>query len=321
MTLSSSIPTQNHQYQEEPYFHHGVPGPPSDGRSLQFVTRYLCGAAYVDNAYAGRVIGELIEDEQRAVAPSYGFDLEPVLRHCFRARRLWLTQHGILTAVLIFGLIAVRAATLQVLGLLIPVAIAMAFRRHLRPKAARFAVSVLTVLYALFWAAGVVASASLVSMLGSEPTGYDPVTGQPTTSTGSSGQLIVEVVLVLAALSGTVLWAWYTRLRVLTTDLAPGVPHTAPPPPGGRIADRLTTVARAQRGNITLHGGTHPFLGAGQTRHQVSLVVELRPGKAGSGPAPRDFNPVNRSRSTGTSSSGSPLCAPPRCRNGNGCPA
>ncbi|MET9294101.1 hypothetical protein [Streptomyces sp. NPDC003077] len=50
-------------------------------------TRLLCVAAYVDAAFRRQVIEELVEHEERPVAPSIGCDIVPVLAHALRARR------------------------------------------------------------------------------------------------------------------------------------------------------------------------------------------------------------------------------------------
>ncbi|MFI5933120.1 hypothetical protein [Actinoplanes sp. NPDC051494] len=44
-------------------------------------TRLLCAAAYLDSKFADSVVQQL-RDETRAVAPHYGVDLVPVVRHC-----------------------------------------------------------------------------------------------------------------------------------------------------------------------------------------------------------------------------------------------
>ncbi|MDF6017324.1 hypothetical protein [Streptomyces sp. JH34] len=50
-------------------------------------TRLLCGGVYFDKMFRRRVIEELVEHEERPVAPSLGIDAVPVLAHALRARR------------------------------------------------------------------------------------------------------------------------------------------------------------------------------------------------------------------------------------------
>ncbi|MCK7626057.1 hypothetical protein MUU72_23615 [Streptomyces sp. RS10V-4] len=58
--------------------------PPS---SRSEATRLLCAGVYFDGQFRRRVIQELVEHEERPIAPSHGFDALPVLAHALRARR------------------------------------------------------------------------------------------------------------------------------------------------------------------------------------------------------------------------------------------
>lgn len=213
--VEAAIPSQ-----QQPYFHHGQ-SPPRQPPRLRPQTRYLCGAGYLDEHFADQVLGEVIENEHRAVAPSYDVDLDPVVRHCFRARRLWLVHNALLTAVLVvaWGLLLWPAAS---------------------------------------WAAA------------------------------------------LALLLGGLGWSRYRMLRVLTTELAPGSAHPPPGPPSARTARRLTTVATAQNGNVLLHDGYEPFLGAGgRVLRSWSIVVDLtryngQPDMMGPADGPVDPVELNR---------------------------
>ncbi|WP_240677546.1 hypothetical protein [Actinacidiphila soli] len=49
-------------------------------------TRLLCAGVYLDSGFRSRVIEELVEHEERPVAPSLGVDAVPVLAHALRAR-------------------------------------------------------------------------------------------------------------------------------------------------------------------------------------------------------------------------------------------
>jgi hypothetical protein len=49
-------------------------------------TRYLCVGAQVDSAFATRVIQEVLEQRYRAIAPSFGLDVVPVVVHALNGR-------------------------------------------------------------------------------------------------------------------------------------------------------------------------------------------------------------------------------------------
>lgn len=60
-------------------------GAPQNIRSE--ATRLLCAGVYFDSQFRRRVIEQLVEHEERPVAPSLGIDVLPVLAHALRARR------------------------------------------------------------------------------------------------------------------------------------------------------------------------------------------------------------------------------------------
>lgn len=72
---------------------HSVQGSPSEA------TRLLCAGTYLDIEFRRRVIEELVEHEERPIAPSLGVDAVPVLTHALRAR-----GQDTLTALLLFAL-------------------------------------------------------------------------------------------------------------------------------------------------------------------------------------------------------------------------
>ncbi|HKS49873.1 MAG TPA: hypothetical protein VJT49_33155 [Amycolatopsis sp.] len=82
----------------------------SDGQ-LNTATRRLCASVYLDRRFRDLVIHGVHNDCRHRVAPSYGFDLVPVLEH---ARRAWVlgTAHQICTlAVFTAGLLTDITAT------------------------------------------------------------------------------------------------------------------------------------------------------------------------------------------------------------------
>src|SRR4051812_18141755 len=83
---------------------------------ISSTTRYLSGAAYIDETYADTIIDELVGGSHRAVVPAIGYDVITVVRHCFRAQKLWLTQNAIVTALLVVGLVISVQATLALLA-------------------------------------------------------------------------------------------------------------------------------------------------------------------------------------------------------------
>src|ERR1700683_2194938 len=83
------------------FFWHAPGRPTSD---LSNNTRYLCAAPYVDPGFANKVIRNVLA-AHRAVVPSVGFDLGPIIRHCLNARKLALIRDLVLTLLLLIGLV------------------------------------------------------------------------------------------------------------------------------------------------------------------------------------------------------------------------
>ena len=66
-------------------------------------TRHLCAGVFLDRHFLDLVIRKVCNDARRWVAPSYGFDLVPVVRHAWRARVVEAGQQVGLLLVLAFG--------------------------------------------------------------------------------------------------------------------------------------------------------------------------------------------------------------------------
>ncbi|WP_184854793.1 hypothetical protein [Streptosporangium becharense] len=66
-------------------------------------TRHLCAGVYLDPAFRRIVLRQVHNDTKRMVAPSYGFDLVPVVRHAWKAWALETGQHVCVLAVFVTG--------------------------------------------------------------------------------------------------------------------------------------------------------------------------------------------------------------------------
>lgn len=86
MTTTLERPAQEKSTRTEP-----------DQHSELSATRHLCDGVYRDRSLRDLVIWKVYCDSRRPVAPSYGFDLVPVVRHAWRA---WALEVALLTAVL-----------------------------------------------------------------------------------------------------------------------------------------------------------------------------------------------------------------------------
>lgn len=64
---------------------------------------HLCAGVYVDRSFRDLVIRKIHNNSQRRVAPSYGFDLVPVVRHVWRSWYLDPGFRGPLSDALVLG--------------------------------------------------------------------------------------------------------------------------------------------------------------------------------------------------------------------------
>ncbi len=234
-------------------------------------TRYLSAAAYLNPTYAGTVIRELVSSH-RAVAPSVGIDLGPIIRHCLRARNSRLIRDAALTILLIIGLILARLQT----GLILYVTFFAGFlpsvnwaRKSLVTKA--FAIVGCLILlggFALSLAA-IIFSASLLGSLGSTDQGLGGV-GQP-----ASFRLITPIgIAILVAMIVTQVAYMYVTSRTLCDELGPDA-HPRPPR-GTQVESRIARVRAAQHGNLILYSGENPFIGTGKRTRAWSIAIELQ---------------------------------------------
>ncbi len=65
-----------------------APGQETPTQAPTGATRHLCAGVYVDEKFRNLVIGEICTTPYRRVAPSYGFDLVPVMRHAWWATHM-----------------------------------------------------------------------------------------------------------------------------------------------------------------------------------------------------------------------------------------
>jgi len=220
-------------------------------------TRYLCAAAYLDPTFTNGVIRELV-GSHRAVIPSRGIDLVPILRHCLKARKMQLIRDVLLCVLLLLGILLVRAPL--VLILIITFLLGMLPGAHWERKslggkaiAGVGAVLVIVVLAVIFLVLLLLADASGGSG-GGLPFGLSLNAG-----TAFLGLIYAAVIAV------TLGYYCYVRNRTLGEWLSPG----AQPPPfersTPRVEERLAEVNAAQQGNLTLYSGEDPFLGSGYT--------------------------------------------------------
>lgn len=266
-------------------------------------TRYLCAAAYLAPWFATGVIGEVVASH-RAVAQSRDIDLEPVIRHCLKARRMQLVRDITLCVLLFVGVLTAFVPLILILMAAFLLSFLPGARWERKSLGRRvlagaamglLVVGVVVVIGALilFY----VATRYLSDLSGA---GF----GSSTAATGGGGGLLALLGvwgLVYACLiAATLLRYSHVRYRTLGQWLAPGAAAPGFSRSTERVEARIAQVRAAQHGNLTLYGGQDPFLGAGITpftyrqedERAWSIAIELN--REG---APRGlFDPEARGR-------------------------
>lgn len=260
-------------------------------------TRYLSGAAYVDEKYAEAVVDELVAHSHRAVAPALGYDVPTVIRHCFRAQRLWLVQNALIFGILLAGVIVLPGATVAVYGACL-LAHAVIAERPVgrRWPLWRIGVAVVAALFVL----GCLAL-PILGMLRQFAQG-GPNFGTPempyvSPEDGDSGawRFLSGVLAVGLAVLIALTWSRYRMITSITTGLGRAEGHVRPEPRA--VEQRLGVIDTAQHGNVVLHAGFEPFLGAGRRFRAWSIATELRPGgEREDGAAPETAETANPPR-------------------------
>jgi hypothetical protein len=257
-TLVGSPPNTNGTVPAEPgtgFFSHETVPPPDAARRTN-ATRYLSAAAYLAPWFADTVIGELIASH-RAVAPSRGIDLEPIIRHCLQARRMKLVRDIVLSLLVLVGLLTATGPFIFILV----VAFLCGFlpgphyeRRSLGGKAAG-GLAVVVV-------GGIVVIVVLVVVVSGSGAGGGG-SSLPLSLFLHGGVLALWSLVYLAVVVGTLVRYFWLRNKTLVDELRPDAPEASFRHENPRVDNRIAEVCRAQYGNLTLYNTEDPFIGAG----------------------------------------------------------
>ncbi len=242
-------------------------------------TRYLCAAAYLSPRFASAVIREVLAS-RRAVVPSHGIDLAPIIAHCLLARKIHLARDAILTGILIAGLVVAVIPTIAVMfaALLLGLPLSEVGWERKPPDWRPFTVAGIAIVLAgaaVLWMAIKFQEAGGYAI---NPASYIPQVAPQVRGTLS----VVAVAVGFPVLAATVLVMSSRRqARTLGEQFGPQ------PGPGRtfmsarpRTRQRIDEVSAAQEGNVTLFDGQNPFIGAGANafaggdRQAWSIAIE-----------------------------------------------
>jgi hypothetical protein len=244
-------------------------------------TRYLSAAAYLSPSFATTVIRELVSSH-RAVAPSVGIDLGPIIRHSLRARKAQLIRDILLGVLLLAFLILVPSEAIFVLLL--------AFLLGFLPSVNWGRKSLTAKIFAVIGSAILVGSFVITAIVLGLLAAFRYVeqglgsTGQGFAGTGSTAAAastvsgltkLLSVAFPVAIVVTQVVYT-YVRSRTLCDQLGPEATKRGPRPRGSRVESRIRRVEGAQYGNLVLYSGENPFIGTGVRSRAWSIAVELQ---------------------------------------------
>lgn len=238
-------------------------------------TRHMCAGAYLDDEFRNVSLREVYNRPRRMVAPSYGFDLVPVLGHCLRVRNAAVVRDAVivltvLTSVCVAGSALVTAIALLIVVYLVASTYRLVQATYRKKRSSDAEGSQNLLLRALFlmvaWSVLIyVPIAVAVALAGSSDYGGD----------GSAEEALTQVLSIYGTLALTALlfggqvgFALWRQLEL--GKLRPGATVASPV-----RTPRLDDIARQQRGNTVAYSGFHPFVGSGFLQDTWSFAVRL----------------------------------------------
>ncbi|HZD73927.1 MAG TPA: hypothetical protein VE776_08610 [Actinomycetota bacterium] len=242
-------------------------------------TRYLCAGAYLDSDFAQAAIHAIVEEEHRAVGPSYGIDLRPILRHCLAARRRHAAQASAITATLLLNLLLFRLEALSFILSIIFVWLAVRASERLREGRGQMSLLRLFIRPLLYtWVAGMITLLLLGPFLLAlaAAASFEPST-VPLTPLSVAFREALEIILIALVPYAIVFVGLVARRLTLGTRLRKERfdPDDAPIVRDPRIQKHLERLGSEQYGNATVYSGYSPFLGAGDHVRTLFLPVRL----------------------------------------------
>jgi hypothetical protein len=234
--------------------------------------RRMCAATYLDSEFRDRLLREVYNARSRRVAPSYGYDIVPVLVHAWRAWRLEMLQHALILAIFIFALIespldAVIAASILILIYFAQklVRLAADYRAYSRePESAsklrRLRRRGRIIWYGLSASLLVLAVSVLIALhLNQVNSGAAPPADDRILDVAVLVVLIVVILMAIAAVRQVKIGRLHQR-PILHKDFQAG---------------RLAAIKFQQHHPFIVYSGINPFIGSGTYVHTWRFVQRL----------------------------------------------
>ncbi|NMO56189.1 hypothetical protein HH310_34050 [Actinoplanes sp. TBRC 11911] len=222
----------------------------------------------MDDDFRQASLRKVYYQPKRLVAPSFGFDLVPVLSHSLRARNGALLRDGAVLLTLLVAVIVSAATVVVALAIVVGVQLAKSTYRLARDivrdlrNGTRVHTATLlprAILLAIGWSVSwFVFGAGLAFAMGD---GDD----LDSLSTGSLNSALGLAFLVFLVPVAHALWT-QSQLSRLTPGSTVTMPHRN---------ERLDEIGRQQRGNTAVYSGFRPFVGSGPVVETDGFALRL----------------------------------------------
>lgn len=239
-------------------------------------TRHMCAGAYLDDEFRNLSLRHVYHQPRRMVAPSYGFDLVPVLGHCLRARNSAVVRDAAIVVAFLGALCFAGTALVGGLVLLVYIQVLVSTYRLVRDTYQRMKTPDATggklVPRALFlllgWALVIVCSIAFSGL-------FIGALASSLLEGGTSGAATTTGVAIFGSVALAAVFVGFQLAFALWRQgelgkLTPGRP-VAPP----TRTPRLDEIARQQRGNTVAYSGYRPFVGSGFQENTWSFAQRL----------------------------------------------
>jgi hypothetical protein len=249
-------------------------------------TRYLCVGAQIDSAFAARVIREVLEQRWRAVAPSYGLDVIPVVVHALDGRSRRKRRDLLLVLLEACNLLVNPVVTTVTALSWLWIRLVYRIARHFwHPRYAIYLAAAASVLVVPLLGLTALLLSVAVGLVSRYVDNVPVIVSWPLWVGFRQPSPVTMSFLVLSFGLAWLVLCWYrlSTRRVLVDTLRPDAFRAGRLPflhdYHPRIRDRFALLREAQpRSNVTVYSGYSPFLGAGDELQSWGFTVDLSRG-------------------------------------------
>jgi hypothetical protein len=242
-----------------------APSRPPFAEDPTTATRHLCAGAYLDDTFRNESLRQVYYQPRRLVAPSYGFDLVPVLWHCLRARNGAIARDAAIVGTFLVAACVSGSVVLFVLSSMASLQATIATYRLARDTIRRLRAGQpiqlgtlvpRVILLALGWTLATIFGTYVSTAILRETTQSILLGGVGGAQSALAGIALGSLLLALLIFLYPVIFSLWRQGQL--SNLTPGSPIARP-----TGSARLEEISRQQRGNTVVYSGFRPYVGSG----------------------------------------------------------